>query len=201
MSRHTAKSLFDLNIQGAEQCAGIYDGVSQLRSSFDPDWLLRSAIVLAVSAMDAYFHDKVRYRAARFASAPMPRRLASLEVPLSEVRKWDEVGRKGNVIRRWVVEYLETRPLQSRSAIAEALKLVGIQDFWNTVERDPSAQDALFARLNKLVKRRNQIAHEGDRLQSRSSGKALRPITRDYVMQAIEFVKELVQRTEDGFPR
>jgi len=199
MSRHTAKSLFDLNIQGAEQCVRIYDGVSQLRSSFDLDWLLRSAIVLAVSAMDAYFHDKVRYRAARFASAPMPRQLASLKVPLGEVRKWDEVSRKGNVIRRWVVEHLKTRPLQSPNAIAEALKLVGIQGLWNTVEGDPSARDALLACLNQLVKRRNQIAHLGDRLQSRSSGKALRPITRDYAVRGIEFVKELVQRTEDCF--
>lgn len=199
MSRHTAKSLFDLNIQGAEQCVRIYDGVLQLGSSLDLDWLLRSAIMLAVSAMDAYFHDKVRYRAARFASAPLPRHLANLKIPLSEVRKWDEAGRKGNVLRRWVVEHLETRPLQSSNAIAEALKIVGIQSFWNTIEPDNSARDALLTCLNKLVERRNQIAHEGDRLQFRSSGKVLRPITRDDAVRAIEFVKDLVQKTEDGF--
>ena len=201
MSGHTAKSLFDLNIQGAEQCVKIYDGVLQLGSSLNLEWLLRSAIMLAVSAMDAYFHDKVRYRAARFASAPPPRHLANLKIPLSEVRKWDEAGRKGNVIRRWVVKHLETRPLQSSNAIAEALKLVGIQSFWNTIEPDNSARDALLTCLNKLVERRNQIAHEGDRLRSRSSGKSLRPITHNYAVQAIEFVKDLIQKTEDSFPR
>lgn len=201
MSRHTAKSLFALNIQGAEQCVKIYDGVSTLNSNLDLDWLLRSAIVLAVSAMDAYFHDKIRYRAGKFTIDRLPKQLAGLKIPMSEVAKWDEAGRKGNMIRRWVVEHLEVRPLQSPNAIAEALKLVDIQSFWNTIESNSSARDVLKTQLNKLIERRNQIAHEGDRLQSRSSGKALRPVTHDYAVQAIKFVKELVQKTEDSFPR
>lgn len=201
MNRHTAKSLFDLNIQGAEQCVKIYDGVSTLNSNLDLDWLLRSAIVLAVSAMDAYFHDRIRYRAGRFTIDTLPKQLASLKIPLSEIAKWDEATRKGNVVRRWAVQHLETKSLQSPNAIVEALKLIGISNFWNTVEPDSSARDALKTRLNNLVKRRNQIAHEGDRLRSRSSGKALRPITHDYAVQAIEFVKELVQKTEDSLPR
>lgn len=201
MSRHTAKSLFDLNIQGAEQCIKIYDGVLTFGGRLALDWLLRSAIVLTVSAMDAYFHDKIRYRVAKFALAPLPKPLANLKIPLSEICKWEVARRKGNVLRRWVVEHLETRSLQSSNAIADALRLVDIKSFWNTIEPDNSARDTLLTRLNKLVERRNQIAHEGDRLRSRSSGKALRPITRDYAVQAIEFIKELVQKTEDKFSR
>jgi restriction system protein len=191
--------LFDLNIQGAEQCVKIYDGVPTLGSKLDLDWLLRSAIVLAVSAMDAYFHDKIRYRVGKFTMDTLPKRLADLKIPLSEVAKWENARRKGNVLRCWVEEHLAVRPLQSPGAIAEALKIVDIQGFWNTIE--PNNRDDLLARLNGLVKRRNQIAHEGDRLRSRSSGKALRPITHDYAVQAIKFVKELVQKTEDSFPR
>lgn len=201
MSGHTAKSLFDLNTQGAEQCIRIYDGASGLPSSLDLDWLLRSAIVLAVSAMDAYFHDKTRYRISRFDLNTLPKQLAVLKIPLSEVGRWDKAKRKGNVLRDWVVEHLAVKPLQSPSAIADALKLVGIQDFWNAIEPNNSDRKALLNRLNELVKRRNQIAHEGDRLQYRSSGKALRPIKRDYVVGEIEFVKELVHKAEDGFPR
>ena len=200
MSKHTAKSLFDLNIQGAEQCVAIYDGVLGLGSSLDLDWLLRSGIVLAVSAMDAYYHDKVRYRVSRFARTALPNRLADLKIPLNELAKWDKAKRKGNVIRQWVVEHLEVRPLQRPNAIADALKLVCIQEFWNTIESNNPDRDALLARLNELVRRRNQIAHEGDRLQSRSSGKALRQISRDYVVDAIGFVKRLVSKTENSFP-
>jgi hypothetical protein len=201
MSRHTAKSLFDLNIQGAEQCVRIYDGVSKLDSNLDLDWLLRSAVVLAVSAMDAYFHDKIRYRIGKFTMDTLPKRLSDLKIPLSEVGRWDNAKRKGNVLRLWVEEHLAVKPLQNPGAIAETLKLVGIQDFWNTIEPSNPNRDALLARLNELVKRRNQIAHEGDRLRYRSSGKALRPIIRDYVVQAVEFVKELVQKAENSFPR
>jgi hypothetical protein len=199
-SGHTAKSLFVLNIQGAEQCVEIYDGVSKLGSNLDLDWLLRSAIVLAVSAMDAYFHDKIRYRVGKLTSKP-PKQLANLKIPFSEITKWNKAKRKGNVVRRWVEEHLAIRPLQSPNAIAEALKFGDIHDFWNTIEPNSSDRAVLLAQLNELVKRRNQIAHEGDRLRSRSSGKALRPITREYTLQAIEFVEELVQKTEDSFPR
>jgi len=162
---------------------------------------LRSTVVLAVSAMDAYFHDKVRYRVGRFTIRTLPKQLAHLKIPLSEIPKWDEAGRKGNMIRQWVVEHLVVRPLQKPQAIVEALSLVDIQDFWNTIEPKNSDRQALLTRLNKLVERRNRIAHEGDRLQSRSSGKALRPITRDYAVDAIEFVRQLVENTETKFPQ
>lgn len=130
----------------------------------------------------------------------LPKQLAVLKIPLSEVGRWDNAKRKGNVLRHWVEEHLAVVPLQSPGAIAEALKLVDIQDYWNTIEPVNSVRYALLDRLNKLVKRRNQIAHEGDRLQYRSSSKALRPIKHDHAVEAIEFVKELVQKTEDGFP-
>jgi len=200
MSKHTAKSLFELNIQGAEQCVAIYDGVLGLGSNLDLDWLLRSAVILAVSAMDAYYHDKARYRAGKLARTELPRKLADLKIPLSEIPKWDKAKRKGNVLRRWVVEYLEVRPLQRPDAIADALKLVGIQEFWNTIEPRNPDREAMIACLKELVKRRNQIAHEGDRLQSRSSGKALRPISRENAVDAIKFVKDLVSKTENSFP-
>lgn len=208
MAGHTAKSLFDLNIQGAEECIRISDGVASLASTLNLDWLLRSAVVLAVSAMDAYFHDKVRYRAGRFplyredtfTVDQLPQQLRNLKVPLSDLGRWEMAGRKGNMVRNWATEHLAVRPLQSPYAIAEALKLAGIEDFWSTVEPGDRDLRDLLERLNVLVKRRNQIAHEGDRLQSRTSGKRLRGITREYALEQIRFTKELVARTELRFP-
>ena len=209
MGGHTAKSLFDLNIQGAEECIRIYDGVATLASALDLDWLLRSAIVLAVSAMDAYFHDKVRYRAGRFplyredtfAVDHLPQQLRNLTISLSDLVRWEEARRKGNMVRNWATEHLAVRPLQSPGAIADALKLAGIEDFWRRIEPSERQRRDLLKQLKGLVKRRNQIAHEGDRLQSRSSGKALRSISRGYSVDAVEFVKELVEGVERNFPR
>jgi hypothetical protein len=200
MGQHTAKSLFDLNIQGAEQCLTIYDGVSSLVSALDLDWLLRAAVVLAVSAMDAYFHDKVRYRAGRFPLHALPKHFADLEIPLRELERWERHNRKGNPLRHWAVTHLAAKPLQRPDAIVGALKLVGIIDYWNTIEPSNDDRVTLLAQLNELVNRRNQIAHEGDRLQSRASGKRLRPIDREYAAGGIEFVKTLVGTSEDRFP-
>lgn len=208
MGKHTARSLFAANMQGAQECVRIFEGVRSLASGLELEWLLRSAIVLAVSAMDAYFHDKIRYRAGgfplhrdgEFTIESLPKQFSKLEVPLSELLRWQKAKRKGNVLRHWAVEHLAVRSLQSPSAIAEALKLVGINNFWNTIEASNSQRQALLAELNELVKRRNQIAHEGDRLQSRSSGKRLRSITREYTVEQIRFIKRLVEKTEDTFP-
>ena len=200
MSKHTAKSLFDLNIRGAEECLAIYDGASSLGSALHLDWLLRSAIVLAVSAMDAYFHDKVRYRAGKFPLNALPRQFAKLEVSLTELERWDKSRRKGNVLRRWALAHLAQKPLQTRDAIAGAMRLIGIEAFWNTLEPDTRKRQALLDTMEKIVRRRHQIAHEGDRLQSRRSGKRLRAITREETTEAIDFIKQLVQRVEDAFP-
>lgn len=62
MSMHSAKSLFDKNINSAADCLALFDGVVVLKTSLQVDWILRAAIVFVVSALDAYFHDKVRYR-------------------------------------------------------------------------------------------------------------------------------------------
>ena len=209
MSKHTAKSLFAANILGAEECVRIHDGVRQLGSTLDLDWLLRSAIVLAVSAMDAYFHDKMRYRAGRvplyrdkeISTQSLPKQLSNLKIPLSELPRWHRAKRKGNVVRHWVVEHYAVRPLQNQEAIAGALKLVGIEDFWNALEPVQSKREILLGQLQTLVERRNQIAHEGDRLKHRSSGQRLRPISQDDAVEAIEFVRQLVENVEHVFPK
>jgi hypothetical protein len=200
VGKNTAKSLFDLNIQGAEECLKIYDGASSLGSALHLDWLLRSAVVLAVSAIDAYFHDIVRYRAGKFSLDALPKQFANLEIPLGQLNRWEASKRKGNVLRLWAVEHLAARPLQKADAIAAALKLVGIQDYWNNIEPDNSDPEALRKRLDGYVERRHRIAHEGDRLQSRRSGKRLRAITRGYAVETIDFIRDLVDKTEERFP-
>lgn len=200
MSKHTAKSLFDLNVRGAEECLTIYSGASGLSSALHLDWLLRSAIVLAVSAMDAYFHDKVRYKAGKFSLDTLPKQFANLEVPLTELEGWEESRRKGNVLRRWAVAHLAHKSLQTRDAIAGAMRVIGFEAFWDTLEPDKRKRQALLDTMKTIVDRRNQIAHEGDRLRSRRSGKRLRAITLKETTEAVDFIKQFVQKVEERFP-
>jgi hypothetical protein len=190
-----------MNIQSARDCVALYDAIVSLRPrSVDLDWILRAAVVFAVSALDTYFHDKVKYRTGKFDLVNMPPALAKFQIPIRELSAWESATRKGNVLRNWIEEYLSTRPLQSRSAIVEALKLVGIEALWDTIEPDTRKKDNLLAQFDFLMLRRNQISHEGDRMKSRKSGKKLRAVNRDLVVDSIDFTQGLVDRIETAFP-
>ncbi len=199
---HTAKGLFTLNIQSAKDSLALYDAIVKLKpQGVNMAWVLRSAVVFAVSALDTYFHDKVKYKVGHYNLENMPPQLAGFEVPLRELASWDGAKRKGNVLRNWVVDRLSTRPLQGPTAISDALKLAGIIAVWDTIEPDKKKRDALLKDLNLLVIRRNQISHEGDRMTSRTSGKKLRSISQNQVAQWIQYVEDLVARVEAAFPK
>jgi hypothetical protein len=197
---HSAKSLFDLNIKSAQECIQQFRGLKALQSALNTDWLLRAAVVFAVSALDAYFHDKVKYRIGKIRINNMPTALAKFEVSLKELQKWSQSRRKGNMIRNWVSDYLSTKPLQRQDAIADALKLAGVDSFWNTIEPNNSNRVTLLKQFDTIIKRRNQIAHEGDRKTSRRSGKKLRSISESDVETWVNWIIELVNNIERKVP-
>lgn len=90
--------------------------------------------------------------------------------------------------------------MQSPKVIADTLKLAGIGAFWDTVSPKKKAKSKLQADWNWLIRRRNQIAHEGDRMTSRKSGKNLRSISRNDVGWAMGFATGFVQIVEAAFP-
>jgi hypothetical protein len=197
---HSAKSLFDLNIESAKECIKQHRGLQVLQSKLNTDWLLRAAVVFAVSALDAYFHDKVKYRIGKFRLDNMPQALARFEIELKELQKWSKSRRKGNLIRNWVSDYLATRPLQRQEAIADALRMAGIDGFWSTIEANPALRKKLVDTFDQLIKRRNQIAHEGDRKTSRRSGKTLRAISEQQVQDWIDWAISFVATIERKIP-
>lgn len=200
MAVHTAKSLFELNIQSSEDLIKLYDGIASLGTKLEITWLLRAVVVFSVSALDAYFHDKVKYRAGKFDLEDMPPSLAKFEIPIGDLSKWDTAKRKGNVIRNWLVEHFSTIPLQRQEAISSAFKLVGIDAVWATIEPNSPTREKLLEEMQEYIRRRNQVAHEGDRESSRKSGKKLRPIDRQYAEKCLTFAKHLVAKIEHAFP-
>jgi hypothetical protein len=200
MPSHTAESLFKQNIQSAEDCRALYDGMKTLQTQLQIHWILRAGVVFVVSALDTYFHDKIKYRVGKYSLANLPPALAKFEIPISDLTKWESAERKGNVLRNWITESLSVKPLQRREAIADAMKLAGINDVWSTIEPDKEQRQKLFDEFDALVRRRNQIAHEGDRQHSRRSGKRLHPIDRKLLDDAITFATNLVAKVEVAFP-
>lgn len=201
MPAHSARSLFDLNVQSSDDLLKLYDGIERLDTKLNISWLLRATVVFSIAALDAYFHDKVKYRAGRFDLQDMPPELAKFKIPLGDLSLWEAAERKGNVLRNWVTEHFSPRPLQRQEDIAKALSMVGMQDVWATIEPNSPKRDMLLGQMRQFVQRRNQIAHEGDRESSRKSGKKLRAIDRPYVKSCVDFVKDLIARVEKAFPR
>jgi len=182
-------------------CLDLFDHLPPPTPKLNTRWILRAAVVFVVSAMDTYFHDKVKYRVGHYRFGTLPPQLARFQIPLGELETWQSAHRKGNVLRNWVTAHFAMRPLQSPEAIGDALKLVGINDFWMTIAGNQKRTSALKQSVNAMVRRRNQIAHEGDRQQSRRSGKKLHTIGRQTVVKYIAFVEKLVARIEAKFPR
>ncbi|PJZ64066.1 hypothetical protein CH371_20020 [Leptospira wolffii] len=199
-ARHSAKSLFDLNITSADDCFKLHLGLTAVQTTMNTEWLLRAAIVFIVSAIDTYFHDKIKYSVGKYKLNNLPKALARFQIPMENLEEWQEAKRKGNVIRNWITEYLAVRPIQKPDIIADYLKLIGIEAFWDTLEKDKTKQKELKEKFNKLITRRNQIAHEGDRQSHRRSGKKLRPIDGQEVEDWIKWSKSFIASIEKVFP-
>jgi hypothetical protein len=198
LPQHTAKSLFDLNIVGADECIALYEGLGKLKAGADITWLLRASVVFSVSAMDAYFHDKVRYRVGRFTAQTLPAALANFSIKMGDLVTWDAHQRKGNAIRNWVVRHMSFKSLQTKDGISDAMRLCGVEGFWDAVYPDPDTRKRVLESLKDYGDRRNDIVHEGDRLSARNSGKALRAIDLDYARACRKFVAEIVDAVESA---
>ncbi|HEY6169863.1 MAG TPA: HEPN domain-containing protein [Verrucomicrobiae bacterium] len=192
VTRHTALSLFEMNMESVHDTVKLYDGIKTLGVSLDYDWLLRGAVVFLVSALDAYFHDRIKYGVSRLSGDSMPEALRKHRITIGDLADWQASRRKGNVIRNWIADHLSTIPLQSPDRIAEYMKYVGIDGFWNQVEPDHGKKKKLLKKLGLIFRRRNQIAHEGDRLAGRKSGKKLRHIDEIEVKEWSAWIDKLI---------
>lgn len=96
---HTAKTLFDLNIKSSGSCLTLHRGITGLNSTLDSSWLLRGSVVFSISSMDAYFHDKLKYRAGKFNLDNMPEKMRGHTIRIEDLETWEYAERKGNVLR------------------------------------------------------------------------------------------------------
>jgi len=89
---------------------------------------------------------------------------------------------------------LQFESYQAPDKIVSAFKMIGIEDIFKVVaERwtgPKSSRDDITKRLSDYVKRRNQIAHEGD-LDTHHEPRAITP---DYGRKCQEFTETLVKK-------
>lgn len=163
---------FEQNLQYAQSLLGLAAAVDSLTTSaLDLTDIHRASIVMGVSALDHYVHDRVReLLVARYQAGILGDDvLTKIHVPLKTVQ--EAITTLGSY--DWLEAAIRAahgyRTFQRASAISEAFGLVSSVRIWRHVGAALGMVSADVQReLNLIVDRRNKIAHEAD----------LNPVTR-----------------------
>ncbi len=177
------------------------DGATAKEEDFSSESMqdvLRASLVMAVSAMDAYFHAKIVQHVVKHSRKTNPsNKLLNERILVKDFIEGRRKAHTNAALRAAIERKLSYQSLQQPSQVAEALGLIGVSDFWKGVaQRLNQRADTLRTSLAKVVKRRNQIAHEGDLSQSRRARNKGRAITHKDVEGDVALIKKIVEAAE-----
>jgi len=208
-------SQFQSSIAAADQLVSMYGELRRhrglgARGRLDADntdllWLPRSAVVACLSALDSYVHAVLYDRiptVMRQNSVPGPlcdmlasvmpvKNGTSFHNALPLLRSQDSVAELGSRLKEERLSFLS---YQAPEKIIVAYELIGypaifddVADIWPGPR---TSSDDIRRTLANYVKRRNQIAHEGDR----EAGGEPRPMQPKYANDCREFTGSLVSK-------
>jgi hypothetical protein len=158
----------------------------------DHDPLLRQALVAGCAAFETYVADWVMHRVgAQLVSGELTPRAA--EIPLT-LGTWMEIhdrytqkkrGLRRNVIEPFVYERASTAP----KPLGELMALIGVKDWSRTIDKARQCpRGTTVADLDRISKRRNRIAHQGDR-----DGRGRANISLDYVQGELDVLQAVAE--------
>jgi hypothetical protein len=189
---NTAIQNFDANMQRVRELGGLYNALESLTTSvIDKSDILRSQLVLGVSALDFYVHeivylgmleivDGIRQSTPAYDNYKISMRSFTAVLPFREVFA-NEVREKHSYLA-----------FQQPDKIADAIRLVSTIVLWEEVATvtGKTARD-LKEQLRLIVDRRNKIAHEADIDPSYPGARW--PITESDVNDALVFIESVVR--------
>jgi hypothetical protein len=180
----------------------IRDGADMTCADFDHDQLtdlLRASLVMGVSAMDAYFHSKICAYIVKAANRgdKMPNALKKANMTVLDFISAKKYKRKMQALRNALERTLGYQSLQQAKNIEDALGLIGITKYWSSIAaRIGTPIEDLKKKLVQYVKRRNQIAHEGDLSKSKKARNQPHELKPNKVVEALDFFDKLVTHSE-----
>lgn len=184
---------FCRNLSIVDDSLSTYCYLHQQSPNMDVSVLLRSQMVIIVSAFDTYIHSRViDYIVKCYCTAGQNFEI-SIDIPLELA--YEMQGLEGYALeeklRTALIQKLRKDSFQSPKSIEYALGMIGIKKIWNRVgdELDSNGQN-IKDQLSLIVKRRNQIAHESD---WDSVNNSYLPISQDDVLGCLEFIRKLVK--------
>lgn len=170
-------------------------------------WLPRSAVVAAISAMDAYIHAVLVERIPQALAQPdIPDALATAMADLLPIKSGAGFKAAYPVLSCANTPIVLTTKLRDQSLqflsyqapekIIAAYSMIGRQDVFDRVADlwpgPRTTADEIKRRLSAYVKRRNQIAHEGDH----EPGGDVRQMQPLYADKCSDFIENLTNRLD-----
>jgi len=206
-------------LQGARPQISVHDPITgrRFRGKGGPKAVARAdmrrlSVVMAVAALDTYMHRLILERV--YTHDRLPKQLARLDVDFARLlEQADATGAAARAdphsprprvgIKRLLRDRLLRETFQTYEGVSHALHMAGRSREWPeigkrmTPERSP---EEIKDRLNEIVKRRNQIVHEGDyaRLEKPQGPRRNEMSTRqaradiDFIEQTINAIHEVV---------
>jgi len=216
----TPKAAFDNIVERAERLVAFHGEMAAGLAIVNPmtgpqrnvlnDDLLRSALVLAVAALDRYVHDRVtKGIASAYKKGNLNREQEEFSIPVSlafeiatrasRAQGEQKQTRAANLVRNQVQEILHKRPFQSWREIEVAFSLIGITGLAGHIQNAAHLGDIgpYKNQLNEIVRTRNLVVHEGHIRRHKRGGKStLLEIDSATVTGAITYIKGFVGHLE-----
>lgn len=186
---------FNENIERIRMLHSVYLSYrGQITTLVDISDMLRSEIVLLVSAVDFYVHEVVRIGMLEVISGHRPETSSFMNysISLKAVREALLDPESFDWLEREIMGKHSWRSFQQAEKITEALRLITDVDFWGLTALAMNSESQLLKKkLNLIVDRRNKIAHEADMDPSYPGSRW--PIDDVMVKESIDFIGLLIE--------
>jgi hypothetical protein len=194
----SAKKHFQENIERVKNLGTIYQAINtQETEILDLSDILRAQYVMLVSALDHFIHEIVRlgmieiYNQKRKDTKQFKEFIFSLDKQV--LFKKAIIEEKNNQWLDYQIRRINGfKSFQEANKIEEAINLILKENIWYEVAKKlPQTETEIRMRLNLIIDRRNQIAHEAD---IQFEDKELRPIHSEDIHDSISFIEVLVDK-------
>ncbi len=169
------------------------------------DFLLRETVVVACTALEAFFWDVLRENVLTVVKARRTgadESLRSLTFTLGDyisIQQYDDPDLR---LKQIILKNFERGTLYDVNSIDKVAQTLTVKNFWEQIEKISGVPAGDLRRLiGELINRRNQVAHRADRPDEGEEvdSQGLRPITLAWTNQRVQTAKTLVSASADLF--
>ncbi len=169
------------------------------------DFLLRQTVVVACTALEAFFWDSLRENVLTIVQARRSgadETLKDLKFTLGDYLSIQQYVDPDERLRAIILKNFERGTLYNTESIEKIAGIMTIKKFWEEVQKKSGEPVSTLRRsIQELIQRRNQIAHRADRPDEVEEGDAhgLRPISFSWVNARAQASKTLATAGADLF--